>query len=133
MTVIRRLDAIVEPTKQAVLTTKQHLDTAKVGNQHAALCQASGEAFYNTSLFILQQQLRADFEAYLDGISPNVQDILEKFRFRNQPPGSWMPIPAFREHPDRIIAAPSAPQERIHSTPNSLFWWLTTNSFRCFR
>ena len=33
-----------------------------------------------------QQQLKADFEAYLDGFSPNVQDILEKFEFRNQIP-----------------------------------------------
>ena len=56
--------------------------------------QASGEAFYNTSPFRLrdlrsigkQQQLRANFEAYLDGFSPNVQEILEKFRFRNEVP-----------------------------------------------
>ena len=33
-----------------------------------------------------QQQLRADFEAYLDGFSPNVQEVLEKFKFRNQIP-----------------------------------------------
>ena len=52
------------------------------------------QAFYNTSKFTLrdlkarasQQQLKADFEAYLDGFSPNVQDILEKFEFRNQIP-----------------------------------------------
>ena len=56
--------------------------------------QASGEAFYNTSSFRLrdltsrgrQQQLRADFEAYLDGFSPNVQEVLDKFKFRNQIP-----------------------------------------------
>ena len=50
------------------------------------------QAFYNTSPFQLkdltsratQQQLRDDFNAYLDGFSPNVQDILEKFEFRNQ-------------------------------------------------
>ena len=56
--------------------------------------RASGEAFYNTSPFRLrdltsrarQQQLRADFEAYLDGFSPNVQEVLEKFEFRNQVP-----------------------------------------------
>ncbi len=33
-----------------------------------------------------QQQLKADFEAYLDGFSPNVQDILDKFEFLNQIP-----------------------------------------------
>ncbi|MDX9859275.1 MAG: class I SAM-dependent DNA methyltransferase [Rhodospirillales bacterium] len=94
MTVIRRLDAVLEPTKDAVLTMKAQLDKAGVANQHAALCQASGEAFYNTSQFRLRdlasrarrQQLKADFEAYLDGFSPNVQEVLDKFKFRNQIP-----------------------------------------------
>ena len=94
MTVIRRLDAVLEPNKDAVLRMKAQLDAAGVTNQKAALRQASGEAFYNTSAFRLrdlasrsrQQQLRADFQAYLDGFSPNVQEVLEKFRFRNQIP-----------------------------------------------
>ena len=94
MTVIRRLDAVLEPTKQAVLRMKDRLDQARIANQDAALRQASGEAFYNTSPFRLrdlasrgrQQQLRADFETYLDGFSPNVQEVLEKFRFHNQIP-----------------------------------------------
>ncbi len=54
MTVIRRLDAVLEPTKDAVLTMKAQLDKAGVANQHAALCQASGEAFSNTSQFRLR-------------------------------------------------------------------------------
>ena len=94
MTVIRRLDAVLEPTKDAVLRMKAQLDDAGITNQDRALRQASGEAFYNTSLFRLrdltslgkQQQLKADFEAYLDGFSPNVQEVLEKFKFRNQIP-----------------------------------------------
>ena len=94
MTVIRRLDALLEPGKQAVLAMQKQLDAAGVGNQHAALCQAAGEAFYNVSPFTLrdlknrarQQQLKADFEAYLDGFSANVQEILDKFKFRNQIP-----------------------------------------------
>jgi type I restriction enzyme M protein len=94
MTVLRRLDAVLEPTKQAVLDMKASLDKAKVTNQDQALRQAAGQAFYNASRFTLrdlkarasQQQLRADFEAYLDGFSPNVQDILENFEFRNQIP-----------------------------------------------
>ena len=94
MTVIRRLDAVLEPTKKAVLRMKVQLDEAGITNQDRALRQASGEAFYNTSPFKLrdlrararQQQLRADFEAYLDGFSPNVQEILERFRFRNEIP-----------------------------------------------
>ena len=94
MTVIRRLDAVLEPTKDAVLRMKAQLDDAGITNQDRALRQASDEAFYNTSPFRLrelasrgrQQQLRADFEAYLDGFSPNVQEVLEKFKFRNQIP-----------------------------------------------
>src|SRR3989449_533048 len=94
MTVLRRLDAVLEPTKQAVLDMKASLDKAQIVHQDQALRQAAGQAFYNTSKFTLrdlkarasQQQLKADFEAYLDGFSPNVQDILENFEFRNQIP-----------------------------------------------
>jgi type I restriction enzyme M protein len=92
MCVLRRLDAELEYTKKAVLETKEMLDKAGITEQRAALCKSSGQAFYNTSKFTLrdlkarasQQQLKADFEAYLDGFSPNVQDILENFKFRNQ-------------------------------------------------
>ena len=45
MTVIRRLDAVLEPTKQAVLDMKQLLDTAGITKQDAALRQAAGRAF----------------------------------------------------------------------------------------
>jgi len=94
MMVLRRLDAVLEPTKQAVLDMRTSLDKAKIVHQDQALRQAAGQAFYNTSKFTLrdlkarasQQQLKADFEAYLDGFSPNVQDILENFEFRNQIP-----------------------------------------------
>ena len=92
MFVIRRMDAVLEPTKQAVRDTKKMLDEACITEQRAALCEAAGQAFYNTSRFTLrdlksrgsQQQLLADFEDYLNGFSPNVQDILDNFKFRNQ-------------------------------------------------
>ncbi len=94
MTVLRRLDAVLEPTKQAVLDMKTRLDKAGITNQDQALRQAAGQSFYNTSKFTLrdlrarasQQQLKADFEAYLDGYSPNVQEIFDNFEFRNQIP-----------------------------------------------
>ena len=94
MTVLRRLDSLLEPSKLAVLSMKTSLDEAGITHQNDVLRQAAGHAFYNTSKFTLrdlrarasQQQLKADFEAYLDGFSPNVQDILEKFEFRNQIP-----------------------------------------------
>jgi len=83
MMVLRRLDAVLEPGKQAVLSMKENLDKADITNQDAALRQAAEQAFYNTSRFTLrdlrnrasQAQLKADFEAYLDGFSPNVQEI----------------------------------------------------------
>jgi type I restriction enzyme M protein len=94
MMVLRRLDAVLEPTKGDVLELHESLDQAGVANQDGALRGAAGQAFYNTSPFTLhdlrsrtsQQKLRADFEAYLDGFSPNVQDILDNFEFRNQIP-----------------------------------------------
>ena len=92
MTVLRRLDAVLEPTSAAVFEMKERLDKAGIVHQDVALRQAAGQSFYNTSRFTMrdlrartsQQQLRADFEAYLDGFSPNVQEILESFEFRNQ-------------------------------------------------
>ena len=92
MTVIRRLDALLEDSKEAVLDMKKKLDAAGIDNQWPALCNATGQAFCNASPFRLRdltsrakkQTLKTDFEAYLDGFSPNVQEILEKFKFRNQ-------------------------------------------------
>lgn len=92
MTVIRRLDAVLEDTKQQVLDMKKVLDGAGITNQWGALCNAAGQAFCNASPFCLRdltgrsagQKLKADFEAYLYGFSPNVQEILDKFKFRNQ-------------------------------------------------
>ena len=92
MCVLRRMDAVLESTKQSVLDTKKMLDESGITEQRAALSAAAGQAFYNTSRFMLrdlksrgsQQQLLADFEDYLNGFSPNVQDILENFKFRNQ-------------------------------------------------
>ncbi len=92
MCVVRRFDAVLEPTKKAVLEAKQMLDASGIVEQDAALCGASGQAFYNTSKFSLrdlksrgsQQQLLADFEDYLNGFSPNVQDIIDNFKLRNQ-------------------------------------------------
>ena len=91
-TVLRRLDAVLEPTKQAVLERKKFLDIHKVAEQDGALRMAAGQAFYNTSEFTLAklkasaagQRLRDDFIDYLDGFSPNVREILTKFKFRDQ-------------------------------------------------
>lgn len=94
MTVIRRLDAVLEPTKSEVLAEKKLRDEQGILDQEAMLRNVAGQAFYNVSPFMLRelrsraksQQLRVDFEAYLDGFSGNVREILEKFEFRNQIP-----------------------------------------------
>ena len=92
MMIIRRFDAVLEPTKKAVLDMKANLDAAGILDQDEALCGVSGEAFCNSSPYTLsdlrsrtnQQQLKKDFILYLDGFSANVQDIIKKFEFRNQ-------------------------------------------------
>src|SRR5438034_8873281 len=69
MCVLRRLDAVLEPTKKAVIETKAFLDEHGITEQRNPLCEAAGQAFYNTSPFTLrdlkarasQQQLSADF------------------------------------------------------------------------
>ena len=94
MCVIRRLDAVLAPTKKAVLETKERLDKLEITEQQAALCEAAGQSFYNTSKFTLrdlqsrgsQQQLQQDFLNYLEGFSSNVQDILINFEFRDRVP-----------------------------------------------
>lgn len=91
-TVLRRLDAVLEATKDTVLERKKFLDQNKVVDQDGALRMAAGQAFYNTSEFTLArlkasasgQRLRDNFIDYLDGFSPNVQEILTKFKFRDQ-------------------------------------------------
>lgn len=93
-TVLRRLDGVLEPTKGNVIRTKKTLDGAGIVNQDAPLRDAAGQDFYNTSGFTLRDlrsinaaaRLKLDFEAYLDGFSPNVQEILDNFEFRNQIP-----------------------------------------------
>jgi type I restriction enzyme M protein len=92
MTVIRRLDAVLEDTKDDVLVMKDKLDKAGIISQTEALCKTAKQTFCNRSEFRLkdltsragQQKLKADFLAYLDGFSPNVQEILKKFKFHAQ-------------------------------------------------
>ena len=94
MTVLRRLDVVLEPTKDEVLKRKEMLDNDNILAQEGFLRQAAGQEFYNASPFTLRslldtssrQQLTSNFEVYLDGFSSNVQDILDNFEFRNQIP-----------------------------------------------
>ena len=92
MIVIRRFDAVLEGKKQEILEKKAELDTQEITEQDDALCEAIGEAFYNSSPYTLKdllsrtnkQQLRQDFITYLNGFSRNVQDIIKRFEFHRQ-------------------------------------------------
>ncbi|MCB4763223.1 MAG: type I restriction-modification system subunit M N-terminal domain-containing protein, partial [Sulfurovum sp.] len=96
MVVLRRLDALLEPTKEAVLKEVkfQREEVGLTEFEPGGLKDASGYVFYNTSPWTLkrlyntatnsQQMLKANFSEYLEGFSPNVKEIIEKFKLRSQ-------------------------------------------------
>jgi len=96
MIVLRRLDALLEPTKEAVLEELefQRVQMGFTELEDKGFEQATGYVFYNTSKWTLQklkdtatnsaQILQANFEDYLNGFSPNVKEIIEKFKLRSQ-------------------------------------------------
>ncbi len=89
-TVLRRLDALLEPTKDKVLEMHEKLNSMKIDNQAPQLRKVSGFVFYNTSKYTFKKLLnepgniRQNLETYLDGYSSDVQDIISKFKLRNQ-------------------------------------------------
>lgn len=88
-TVLRRLDALLVPTKKEVLENNQFLIEQNIDDK-SALQKISGYDFYNTSKFTFETLLNSaddidtNLEVYLDGFSPNVQEIITKFKLRNQ-------------------------------------------------
>ena len=96
MVVLRRLDALLEPTKDAVMEELafQRDEAGFTEWDEGGLKNASGYVFYNTSEWTLQrlyntatnsqQILQANFEEYLNGFSPNVKEIIEKFKLKSQ-------------------------------------------------
>ncbi|CAN5476154.1 class I SAM-dependent DNA methyltransferase [soil metagenome] len=87
-TILRRLDCVLEPTKQAVLNeAKTRGDAASAS---VFLTKAAGQSFYNTSGFTLKSLMgdpagiRANLLDYVRGFSANVRDIFEKFDFEKQ-------------------------------------------------
>ncbi|NJE40349.1 SAM-dependent DNA methyltransferase [Faecalicoccus pleomorphus] len=92
MTVLKRFDDALAPTKQAVLDMNERLikSNAEGPVRDGALCKASKYAFYNTSKFDFQKliadpdNIQANFENYINGYSDNVKDILEHFKFANE-------------------------------------------------
>lgn len=94
MMVLRRLDLLLEPTHEAVRTLRQQLNKAGIPEeaQEKIFLQTTGYPFCNTSPFTMRslrgetnaQRLRQNFLEYLDGFSSDVQDIIEKFKFKQQ-------------------------------------------------
>ena len=96
MFVLRRLDCLLEPTKEAVLEEVrwQREEAGFTDLDAQGLRDASGYVFYNTSIWTLKklvasavnnrQILEANMAAYLDGFSDNVKEIVERFDLRNQ-------------------------------------------------
>lgn len=96
MVVLRRLDALLVPTKDAVMEELafQRDEAGFTEWDETGLKDASGYVFYNTSEWTLQrlhdtatnsqQILQANFEDYLNGFSPNVKEIIEKFKLKSQ-------------------------------------------------
>jgi type I restriction enzyme M protein len=88
-TVLRRLDALLVPTKDKVLKTVEFLKQQKI-DDYSALQNTTGYPFWNTSRFTFDSLLNdadnidSNLEVYLDGFSPNVQEIISKFKLRNQ-------------------------------------------------
>ncbi len=96
MVVLRRLDALLEPTKDAVMEELafQREEAGLVEWDENGLREVSGYVFYNTSQWTLQrlhntatnsqQLLQANFDDYLNGFSNNVKEIIDKFKLKSQ-------------------------------------------------
>ncbi|MEE4210149.1 MAG: class I SAM-dependent DNA methyltransferase [Parvularcula sp.] len=96
MVVLRRLDTLLEPTKDAVLEELRYQkeDVGALELDEEPLKDASGYVFYNTSQWTLkklhstatnnQQILLANIEDYLDGFSDNVKEIVTRFKLLDQ-------------------------------------------------
>lgn len=100
-TVLRRIDVLLEPTKAQVLAANQFLVENTIDDK-SGLAKHAGYPFYNTSPFTIAlngpkdspwpfvsllsdpDKIDSNLEAYLDGFSPNVQEIISKFKIRNQ-------------------------------------------------
>ncbi len=89
LTVLRRLDCVLAPTKEKVLGREAELSARKLENRDQQLRRASGFAFYNTSRYDFDKLLAdaphvaANLRNYIAGFSPNMREVLERFDFDN--------------------------------------------------
>ena len=91
MTVLKRFDDALKPTKDAVVEMAKKLDSQRVEGaaRDGILCRVSKYDFYNTSnydfakLIADPDNVEINFEAYLQGFSSNIKDIIDNFDFTN--------------------------------------------------
>lgn len=90
--VLRRIDVLLEPTKKQVLEKKEFCDKNKLTDYTPFLTPITGYPFYNTSAFTMStlkneidpQRLKMNIIEYFNGFSQDVQDIIDKFKLRQQ-------------------------------------------------
>lgn len=90
--VLRRIDVLLEPTKEQVLAKKELCDKSNIADYTPFLTQITGYPFYNTSAFKMKtlkneidpQRLKMNIIEYFNGFSQDVQDIIDKFKLRQQ-------------------------------------------------
>jgi len=92
MTVLKRFDDALAPTKDAVVQMAEKLNKMKVEGEarDGVLCKTAGYPFYNTSKYDFKRlvadpdNIESNFEAYIQGFSANVLDIIANFKFADQ-------------------------------------------------
>lgn len=117
LTVLRRLDCVLEPTKADVLQKFEQFKTSNVTNLDPILNKASGFKFHNHSKFDFSKliadpnNIASNLRNYINGFSEDAREIIEQFEFDNQinKMGDnnllFMVVKRFQEvdlHPDRI-------------------------------
>lgn len=117
MTVLRRLDCLLEPTKEKVLNRLKKLQDSKVKNVGPILCRVSGVPFYNTSRFTFEKlkgdpdNIAANLTNYIKGFSSRAREIIEHFGFEehiaklDKANRLYLLVSKFCEidlHPDRV-------------------------------
>lgn len=117
-TVLRRLDALLVPTKEKVLETVEFMQKEKI-DDYSALKAVTKYPFWNTSKFTFESLLNdadnidSNLEAYLDGFSPNVQEIISKFKLRNQ-------LETMRENEITYLLIEKFASKEINLSPNEV-------------
>jgi len=117
LTVLRRLDCVLEPTKDEVLARMKKLEGGKVKNVEPILCRVTGVPFYNTSLYTFEKlkgdpnNIAANLTNYIKSFSTRAREIIERFGFEehiarlDKADRLYLVIQRFCQidlHPDRV-------------------------------